>query len=124
MRYFVWAFCAAFLFFAASCNLLNPTANQVTVQASNQYGGGCPVIVSLDGNNTVTIGQGAFNQFPLVSPGSHTLNFQTNGSGCVYNNNNSQNYNDTFNTSSGNVYVGTVKSVTVNGNIQLSVSGP
>lgn len=128
MRYFVWAFCAVFLFLAASCNLLDPSSNQVTVQASNQYGGGCPVIVNLDGNNAVTISNGTFYQFPLVGSGSHTLNFSTNGNGgnssnCVFSNNSQANFSTTFNTNGGNVYVATIKE---NGSTpyQLLESGP
>jgi hypothetical protein len=124
MKFLVWALGLTLLTLAASCNLLDPGANQVTVEASNQSGSSCPVTVNLDGNNTVLVSTGTFYTFPVVSSGSHTLNFSTSGSGCVYNNNNNQNYADTFNTSGGNVYVGTVKPVTVNNNVQLSVSGP
>ena len=128
MKYFVWILSLVFLILTASCNLLNPTANQATVEASNQYGGGCPVIVNLDGSNTVTISNGTFYTFPLVSSGSHTLNFSTNGNGgnssnCVFSNNGQSSYSTTFNTTSGNVYVGTVKE---NGSTayQLTESGP
>src|ERR1700722_15639701 len=91
MKYMIWTLGAALMIFAASCNLLNPTANQVTIEASNKYGGSCPVIANLDGNNAVTIANGTFYTFPLVSPGSHTLNFSTNGNGgygsnCIFQN--------------------------------------
>jgi hypothetical protein len=121
------------LAFAANCNVLNPTANQATVEASNQYGNSCPVIVNLDGNYAVTIANGSFYQFPLVSPGSHTLNFSTynpsptcqNGN-CTFTNsgstNNGTNFSTTFNATSGTISVGTVKQ---NGNcLQLGESGP
>jgi len=127
MKYMIWTLGAALVIFAASCNLLDPTANQVTIEASNKYGGGCPVIVNLDGNNAVTIANGTFYTFPLVSPGSHTLNFSTNGNGgygsnCIFQNNNSQNYSTTFNTSAGTPYVGVVNQGT---NLyDLSESGP
>jgi hypothetical protein len=116
MKYMIWTLGAAIVVFAASCNLLNPTANQVTIEASNKYGGSCPVIANLDGNNAVTIANGTFYTFPLVSPGSHTLNFSTTGSqcssNCVFQNsgatNNNQNFSTTFNANAGTIYVGTV----------------
>ena len=115
MKYAMWILGAVFLIFAASCNVLNPTANQVQIEASNQYGDTCPVIVNLDGNNTVTITNAGVEQFPLVSPGSHTLNFSTIGScvggtgSCLFSNSNATTFSTTFNANSGTVYVGTVK---------------
>lgn len=116
MKYMIWTLGMAIVIFTASCNLLNPTANQVTIEASNKYGGSCPVIVNLDGNNTVTINNGTFYTFPLVSPGSHTLNFSTNssqcGGSCIFQNtgttNSGTNFSATFNTNAGTIYVGTV----------------
>jgi hypothetical protein len=117
MRFIIWSLGAALMIVAASCSLLNPTANQATVQASNQYGNSCVIAVNLDGNNPVTISNGTWYTFPLVSPGSHTLNFWTSnpssvctsGANCVFSNNNSVTFSTTFNASSGDVYVGTVK---------------
>jgi hypothetical protein len=130
MKYAMWILGAAFLIFAASCNVLNPTANQATVEASNQYGGTCPVIVNLDGNNAVTVVNGSFYQFPLVGPGSHTLNFSTigqsssGGPNCIFTNNNNANFSTTFNASGGTIYVGTVKSEDGNNDQKLIESGP
>jgi hypothetical protein len=114
------------LIFAASCNVLNPTANQATVEASNQYGNSCPVIVNLDGNNAVTIANGSFYQFPLVGPGSHTLNFSTTGTcsgNCVFDNNGSANFSTTFNATSGTISVGTIKTDGSN-SCRMIESGP
>jgi hypothetical protein len=132
MKYASWIFGAIFLIFAASCNVLNPTANQVQIDASVLYGGTCPVGVNLDGNNGVTIGDGGQEQFPLVSPGSHVLNFSTSNpatvcsgsnTNCFYGNNNQASYSVTFNTTAGVLYVA---SVTQSGSAcnGLSVIGP
>ncbi len=126
MKYAIWMFGAVILILGASCNLLNPTANQVTVEASNEYGNTCPVIVNLDGNNTVTISNGSFYQFPLVGPGSHTLNYSTIGQ-CASNNCNFGGGSATtivnFNTTAGTIYVG---AVTQNGpncyNLSVSIN--
>jgi hypothetical protein len=111
MKYVSWIFGALFLIFGASCNILNPTANQVTVNASNEYGGVCPVVVNLDGNNTVTITNGQFYQFPLVGPGSHSLNYSTTGQ-CNSGNCNFGGGSATtvvsFNAVAGTIYVGAV----------------
>jgi hypothetical protein len=112
MKYAIWILGAMVLVFAASCSLLNPTANQVTVEVSNQSGSSCPVTVNLDGNNGGVIATGSSYTFPLVSSGSHTLNFSTGGScsgSCQFTNNNTVNYSTTFPTTGGNVYVGTIK---------------
>jgi len=112
MKYAIWTLGAMLIIFAASCNLLNPTANQATVEASNQYGNSCPVSVNLDGNNAVLIQNGTFYTFPLVNSGSHTLNFSTSGtcsSNCIFTNSNAVTFSTTFNTNAGTVYVGTVK---------------
>jgi hypothetical protein len=82
MRFFIWTMGAALMLLSASCDLLNPTSNQATVQASNQYGN------------------------------SHTLNFSTSGTcgspNCVFSNgSSSQSVN--FNTVGGKIYVGSVK---------------
>jgi type 1 fimbria pilin len=128
MKYAMWILGAVFLIFAASCNVLNPTANQVQIEASNQYGDTCPVIVNLDGNNTVTITNAGVEQFPLVSPGSHTLNFSTNGTcssnNCMFDNNGSANYSVTFNTSAGTIYVGTVKTDSTTNACKMTETGP
>jgi hypothetical protein len=130
MKYVIWVFGAIFLIFGVSCNVLNPTANQVTIEASNQYGGACVVIASLDGNNTVTIAGGSFYQFPLVGPGSHTLNFQTNNvsqttcNNCLFTNNGSVTYNTTFNTSAGTIYVASVSQTVSTACNGLTVVGP
>jgi len=127
MKYAMWILGAVFLIFAASCNVLNPTANQVQIEASNQYGDTCPIIVNLDGNNTVTISNAGVEQFPLVSPGSHTLNFSTNGTcsgNCIFDNNGSPNYSVTFNTSAGTIYVGTVKTDSTTNACKMTETGP
>jgi hypothetical protein len=131
MKYVIWVFMAIVLIFGASCNVLNPTANQVTIETSNQYGNSCPVIANLDGNNTVTIGNGSFYQFPLVSPGSHTLNFSTynpsptcNGSNCLYTNSGAATFSTTFNTSAGTIYVASVTQAVSSNCSGLSVIGP
>jgi hypothetical protein len=127
MRYFIWALSLTLLIFAASCNVLDPAANQVTVEASNVSGICCPVVVNLDGNNTVTIGSGSNYTFPTTGSGSHTLNFSTyNGASgcsgsCVYANSGSSSYSKTFNTSGGNLYVGAVTQST---GFALKESGP
>jgi hypothetical protein len=116
MKYAIWILGAVFLIFAASCNVLNPTANQVTVEASVLYGNTCPVGVNLDGNNGVTITNGTYYTFPLVGTGSHILNFSTSdpspvcsGSGthCLYSNGTAS-YSTTFNTVAGTIYVASV----------------
>lgn len=128
MKYVIWMLGALFLIFGASCNVLNPTANQVTIETSNQYGNSCPVIASLDGNNTVTITNGSFYQFPLVGPGSHTLNFSTNSTcnsaNCIFTNDQSVTYNTTFNTNAGTIYVASVTQATSSNCSGLSVVGP
>jgi hypothetical protein len=127
MKYMIWTLGAVFMVFAASCNLLNPTASQATVEASNQYGNSCPVIVNLDGNNAVTIANGTFYTFPLVGAGSHTLNFSTNGTSCGtchFDNNGTPNYSTTFNANSGTVYVGTVKTDSTSNTCLMEESGP
>jgi hypothetical protein len=112
MRFFIWTLGAVLMLLSASCDLLNPTSNQSTIQASNQYGNSCPIVANLDGNNSVTIGNGTFYTFPLVGAGNHTLNFSTSGTcssaNCVFSNgSSSQSVN--FNTVGGKIYVGTVK---------------
>ncbi len=127
MKYFVWACALTVLVFAANCNVLDPSGSQVSVEASNVSGICCPVIVNLDGNNTVTIGSGANFTFPTVSTGSHTLNFSTynpsgcSGGTCVYANSGSSNYSKTFDTTGGNLYVG---AVTLSTGFALKESGP
>jgi hypothetical protein len=121
MKYASWIFGAIVLIFAASCNVLNPTANQVTIEASNQYGNTCPVAVNLDGNNGVTIANGTYYTFPLVGTGSHVLNFSTSNpatvcsgtnTNCIFVNggttNNGTNLGVTFNTVAGTIYVASV----------------
>ena len=114
------------LLFLGGCDLLDPASSQVTIEATNISGSGCPVIVNLDGNNATTIANQGSMTFPTVGSGNHTLNYSTNGNGgssgtCVYSNNGQANYSITFSTSGGHVYVGTVKE---NGSTayQLSVS--
>jgi hypothetical protein len=134
MKYASWILGAIILIFAASCNVLNPTANQVTVEASNQYGSTCPVAVNLDGNNGVTIANGAYYTFPLVGTGSHILNFTTSnpatlcspGVNCVYTNPNStgSSYSVTFNTNAGTIYVASVTQTSSSNCGGLSVIGP
>jgi hypothetical protein len=133
MKYVIWVFGAIFLIFGASCNVLNPTANQVTIEASNQYGNSCPVSVNLDGNNEALISNGTFYQFPLVGPGSHILNFVTfnpspvcspSSTGCIYTNDNSPNYSVTFNTTAGTIYVASVTQAASSNCAGLSVIGP
>lgn len=126
MKYASWIFGAIFLIFAASCNVLNPTANQVTIEASNQYGNTCPVGVNLDGNNGVTITNGTYYTFPLVGTGSHTLNFSTsnpsptcNGSNCMFSNSGAATYSTTFNTNAGTIYVASVTQSGGNCNVLL-----
>ncbi|HXL72377.1 MAG TPA: hypothetical protein VN963_02020 [bacterium] len=134
MKYAIWILGAIFLIFAASCNVLNPTANQVTVEASVQYGNTCPVGVNLDGNNGVTISDGTYYTFPLVGTGSHTLNFSTSNPSpvpvcaggspnCFFSNSGAATYSTTFNTVAGTIYVA---SVTQSGSncTGLSVIGP
>ncbi|GEM_PF-2962056 len=120
MKYASWILGAIFLIFAASCNVLNPTANQVTIEASNQYGNTCPVAVNLDGNNGVTISNGTYYTFPLVGTGSHTLNFSTynpspvpscgssGGANCLFSNSGAATYSTSFNTVAGTIYVASV----------------
>lgn len=121
MKYASWILGAIVLIFAASCNVLNPTANQVTVETSNQYGNTCPVAVNLDGNNGVTIANGTYYTFPLVGTGSHVLNFSTynpspycgtTGTNCIFVNggttNGGTNLGVTFNTVAGTIYVASV----------------
>jgi hypothetical protein len=56
-------------------------------------------------------------EFPLVGPGSHTLNFSTsnsvtcngiNGVSCLYSQTNAVTYSTTFNTNAGTIYVAAV----------------
>ncbi len=130
MKCFIWILGAVFILFAAGCSLLDPTANQSTIEASNQYGNSCPVVVNLDGSNAVTIANGTYYTFPLATAGSHTLNFSTfnpnpvcaSGTNCIFTNNNTASYSTTFDTTGGHVYVGMVKQ---NGNCNdLVESGP
>ena len=118
MKYSIWILGAIFLIFGASCNILNPTANQVTIETSDETANACPIAINLDGNNAITFTAGGqTNTFPLVSPGSHTLNFSTSGSvtcsgsstgvGCQYSGG-AVTYSSTFNTTAGTVYVGAV----------------
>src|ERR1700722_19395758 len=90
MRFFIWTMGAVLMLLSASCDLLNPTSNQSTIQASNQYGNSCPIVANLDGNNAVTISNGTFFTFPLVGAGNHTLNCSTSGTcssaNCVFSN--------------------------------------
>jgi hypothetical protein len=120
MKYASWILGAIILIFAASCNILNPTANQVTVEASVQYGNTCPVAVNLDGINGVTIVDGTYYTFPLVGTGSHVLNFSTYnpspmclpGANCIFVNpnttNSGTNLGVTFDTVAGTIYVASV----------------
>lgn len=127
MKYASWILGAIFLIFAASCNVLNPTANQVTIETSNQYGNTCPVAVNLDGNNGVTISNGTYYTFPLVGTGSHTLNFSTynpspvcaSGATCLFSNSNATTYSTTFNTNAGTIYVASVTQSGGNCNVLL-----
>jgi hypothetical protein len=111
MKYMIWTIAAVFMVLAASCDLLNPTANQATVEAS-YISGSCGITVNLDGNNSATLNVGSYNTFPLVGAGSHTLNFSTGGQvsghNCVFTNSGNTNYSATFNAQGGKVYVGTI----------------
>ena len=135
MKYVIWVLGAVIIISAASCSLLNPTATQVTVQVSNQSGSSCPVTVNLDGNTSqaLIVATGTYQTFPLVNAGSHTLNFSTGnyctaGGTCMFYNTSTpaSTYSATFNTTGGNVYVGTIKqSTAANNNCnQLIESGP
>jgi len=99
-----------------------PTPYPPVVEVSNQYGGSCPVIVNLDGNNAVTIAGGTFYTFPTINPGSHTLNFSTNGNcvgACTFSNNNSTAFSDTFTAADGIISVATVRQGGSNCNVLI-----
>lgn len=57
-----------------SCNILDPAANDGTIEVStSQYTGGCPISVQLDGGTQFPVGAGSLYSFPPSSPGNHTL---------------------------------------------------
>jgi hypothetical protein len=69
---------------SAGCDWLNPAASKGTVEVSDTYSSGsniCPIVVNLDGSNAATLTAATTYQFPLASPGSHTLNLSTYGNG-------------------------------------------
>jgi hypothetical protein len=113
MKYVVRTLWIIAMLFPISCSVSSPTANQVTIEVTDQCTSStCPVSVSLDTNGAVSLGSTNAYTFPAVSAGSHVLKFTTGGScpggtgNCVYTNTGSSgtSYSVTFNTVSGNQY--------------------
>jgi hypothetical protein len=76
-----------------------------TVQLSVTYQNICPIYANLDGSNAVTFTSPQTYQFPLVNPGSHTMNLGTTGQ--CYNSTNCtlSKSSVTFQVNGGNLYV-------------------
>ncbi len=118
------------------CGLFSPQSSKVTIEVSNTYiptsgQTGCVLYANVDGGNTVVVGNGSVYTFPLVDPGSHTVNLNTEGSaGCGTvctigsSTNGNANYADTFQTNSGNLYVVKIASGSPNACSDLVVTGP
>jgi hypothetical protein len=101
---------------SVGCNLFSPQSSKGTIEVSNTYlpttnYTGCTLYANVDGGNTVIVGNGTVYTFPLVSPGSHTVNMNPeNSQGCnapcgIVGADSNGNFADTFQVNAGDLYV-------------------
>ena len=111
---------------SAGCDLFSPQTSKATIEVSTYYytpsGTTCTINVNLDGGPTVTVSNGSLYTFPLVNPGTHTVNFSfaTNicgGNTCSFNETA-----DSFPTKGSSLYV--VKVAQGGSCNQVVISGP